>query len=101
MTVAVVFTSTRTAADEAAYEAMAADMDRLAAAQDGYLGIDSVRDPRSGEGITVSYWRDDASARAWKEVAEHVQAQRIGQERWYSEYRVVVAEVIREYSGPQ
>jgi heme-degrading monooxygenase HmoA len=101
VTVAVVFTSTRTAADEAAYEAMAADMDRLAAAQDGYLGIDSVRDPRSGEGITVSYWRDDASARAWKEVAEHVQAQRIGQERWYSEYRVVVAEVIREYSGPQ
>lgn len=101
MTVAVIFTSTRTAADEAAYEAMAADMDRLAAAQDGYLGIDSVRDPRSGEGITVSYWRDEQCARAWKQVAEHLQAQRLGRERWYVQYHVVVAEVTREYAGPQ
>ncbi len=101
MTVAVIFTSTRTPEDEAAYAAMAAEMERLAAAQDGYLGIDSVRDPGSGEGITVSYWRDEQAARAWKQVAEHLDAQRLGRERWYAQYRVVVAEVTREYRGPQ
>ncbi|MFN8182905.1 MAG: antibiotic biosynthesis monooxygenase [Candidatus Nanopelagicales bacterium] len=100
MTVAVIFISTRTAEDEAGYSRMAAAMEDLASRQPGYLGIDSVRDA-SGGGITVSYWTDDASARAWKRVAEHAEAQRIGQRTWYSQYRVIVAEVTREYAGPQ
>jgi heme-degrading monooxygenase HmoA len=52
-----------------------------------------------GRGITVSYWRDDDCARAWKQVARHLEAQRLGRERWYGQYRVVVAEVIREYAS--
>ena len=100
MTVAVIFISTRTAEDEAGYSRMAAAMEDLASRQPGYLGIDSVRDA-SGGGITVAYWTDDASARAWKRVAEHAEAQRIGQRTWYSQYRVIVAEVTREYAGPQ
>ena len=100
MTVAVIFINTRTAEDEAGYSAMAEEMEQLAARQPGYLGIDSVRDA-SGEGITVSHWTDDASARAWKRVAEHVEAQRLGRSTWYSQYRVIVAEVTREYAGPQ
>ena len=100
MTVAVIFISSRTAADEIGYSTMAAAMQELAARQPGYLGIDSVRDA-SGEGITVSYWTDESSARAWKQVAAHLEAQRIGRRTWYSQYRVIVAEVTREYSGPQ
>ena len=99
MTVAVIFISTRTDSDEDGYQAMAAAMEELAARQPGYLGIDSVRD--GAQGITVSYWADDSSAKAWKRVAEHVEAQRRGQTRWYSHYRVIVAEVTREYSGTQ
>jgi len=52
---------------------------------------------RDGVGITVSYWRDEESARAWKRVAEHVEAQRRGRAQWYVAYRVRVAEVVREY----
>ncbi|MBK6762879.1 MAG: antibiotic biosynthesis monooxygenase [Micrococcales bacterium] len=100
MTVAVIFINTRTAEDEAGYALMAEAMEQLAADQPGYLGIDSVRD-ESGEGITVSYWADEDSARAWKRVAGHVEAQRLGRTRWYSQYRVIVAEVTREYAGPQ
>lgn len=95
--VAVVFTSIRADGDDDGYASMAASMDALAAEQPGYLGIDSVRDPASRRGITVSYWVDEASARAWKRVAEHVEAQRVGRERWYSSYRVRVATVTREY----
>ena len=47
----------------------------------------------------MSYWRDDASARAWKAVAEHLEAQRRGRDEWYAEYDVVVAEVIRAYGS--
>lgn len=84
--------------DADGYAAMAARMDALAAEQPGYLGVRSVRD--GVEGITVSYWRDDASARAWKSVAEHAEAQARGRQDWYAEYDVIVAEVIRAYSRP-
>jgi heme-degrading monooxygenase HmoA len=106
--VAVIFHSVRapqasgqgSASREDGYAEMAERMDALAAQQPGHLGIWSVRDEATGEGISVSYWRDDASARAWKAMAEHLEAQRRGREEWYAEYGVVVAEVIRAYHHP-
>ena len=105
--VAVIFTSVRRAdaesglpADRDGYVAMADDMAALAAQQPGYLGMDSVRDPATQQGITVAYWVDDASARAWKRHAEHLEAQRRGRDTWYSSYSVVVAEVMRAYGHP-
>jgi heme-degrading monooxygenase HmoA len=97
---AVIFASQRTARDDAGYAAMAAAMDKLAAQQPGYLGIESARGA-DGLGITVSYWRDEASIKAWKAVADHLGAQRLGRERWYSHYEVRVAKVERAYSGPE
>lgn len=76
---------------------MAEAMERLAAEQDGYLGIEAARDT-NGLGLTVSYWRDEDAARAWKQVAAHLVAQRQGRERWYSDYRVRIATVQRDYS---
>lgn len=93
---AVIFTSLRTEGDNG-YAAMDREMDRLAAEQDGYLGIEAARE---GLGVTVSYWRDAAAARAWKRVAAHLVAQRRGREEWYSAYRVRVATVEREYGSP-
>jgi heme-degrading monooxygenase HmoA len=93
--VAVIFTSLRTEGDDG-YAAAAARMADLAAQQPGYLGHESARD---GLGITVSYWQTQDDARAWKQVAEHLVAQRLGRERWYADYRVRVATVQREY-GP-
>lgn len=100
--VAVVFTSVRSEADPEGYAQAAAAMDELAAAQPGYLAHEGVRDPASGLGITVSYWATDADARAWKAVAEHAGVQQLGRDRWYAEYRVVVARVERAYgaAGP-
>lgn len=90
---AVIFTSVRTDGDHG-YGAMSAAMAQLAAQQPGYLGMESARD---GIGITVAYFRDEASARAWKDVAEHREAQRLGRERWYAAYRLRIATVTREY----
>lgn len=90
---AVIFTSVRNGV-EAGYGAMAETMSRLAALQPGYLGEESAR---AGLGITVSYWRDLEAVAAWKAVAEHEAAQRLGRERWYQAYRVRVARVERDY----
>lgn len=101
--VAVIFTSVRRGgvdADDAGYGEMAQRMADLSARQPGYLGVESVRDPATRRGITVSYWTDDASARAWKQVSEHLLAQERGRSRWYDEYSVVVAQVTRAYHHP-
>lgn len=92
---AVIFTSLRTAGDHG-YAAMAERMEQLAAEQPGYLGIEAAREEL---GVTVSYWRDEESARAWKRVAAHAVAQRRGRETWYADYRVRVATVTREYGA--
>jgi len=96
---AVIFTAQRKEAD-AAYDAMAQAMFELAAKQPGCLGAEHARDA-TGLGITVAYFTDEAAIRAWKKNAEHLAAQRLGIERWYSRYHIRVAKVERAYSGPQ
>jgi heme-degrading monooxygenase HmoA len=78
---------------------MAEKMVALAARQPGFLGVESARGA-DGLGITVSYWRDEASIAAWKRDSEHQQAQRGGKETWYADYQVRVARVERAYGLP-
>jgi heme-degrading monooxygenase HmoA len=92
---AVIFTSRRTEGDHG-YGAMAERMVALGSKYDGFLGIESVRGA-DGVGITVSYWRDEASILAWKRDAEHAKAQHGGRDSWYGQYEVRVARVERAY----
>ena len=78
------------------YAQMALRMEELAREQPGYLGIESAR---GDVGITVSYWVDAEAARAWKALAEHRGAQRLGRAQWYRAYRVRIATVEREYGS--
>lgn len=94
--IAVIFLSHRSGQDEAGYNAAAERMVKLAKAQPGYIGMDSVRD-RDGVGITVSYWADDASARAWCDHPEHVEIREAGRQRWYCSYDLHVARIERSY----
>lgn len=80
--------------DDTEYHETAAEMERLAALQPGFLGVESARE---GVGITVSYWAEEDDARAWKRVAEHLVAQRRGRDDWYERYTVRVATVTRSY----
>jgi len=95
---AVIFTSRRTTGDRG-YGEMAARMAELAAQQPGFLGLESARGV-DGLGITVSYWRDEASILAWKGDREHQQAQRAGRQTWYAGYEVRIAKVERAYGQP-
>lgn len=90
---AVIFTSLRTEGDDG-YGAMSERMLELVAGQPGYLGAESARD---GVGITVSYWRDLESIRQWKAQAEHLDAQALGHQKWYSAFKTRIAKVERDY----
>jgi heme-degrading monooxygenase HmoA len=94
--VAVIFTSTRNGVDQPGYDAAAATMAALAAAQPGYRGAESVRG-HDGSGITISYWADEASALAWRAHPDHTAIRDAGRARWYDRYRVTVCTVDRAY----
>ncbi|HEX7928915.1 MAG TPA: antibiotic biosynthesis monooxygenase [bacterium] len=96
---AVIFVSQRTEGDNG-YGAMAEVIDGVVRKQPGFLGLDHARSP-DGRGITVGYFRDEASILAWKQQTQHRAAQRGGMERWYSHYELRVAKVERAYAGPE
>ena len=93
---AVIFPSCRTGIDNEGYAAMAEAMVERAAKQPGFLGVESVRDV-DGQGITVSYWADEESIKAWKSDAEHTQARKMGREKWYADFALRIAKVERVY----
>lgn len=100
MTVAVIFVSRRTAGHDEEYSDTAQRMEHLARRQPGFVDMVSVRDPATRQGVTVAYFDDEESARAWKRHPEHLEAQRRGRLEFYEEYRVTVAEVTRDYGFP-
>jgi len=92
---AAIFTTKRSV-DDTGYPEMAQRMFELAERQSGYLGFETAIG--AGSGIAVSYWADEKSIGAWKQNAEHLEAQRLGQEHWYDAYVLRVAKVERAYS---
>ena len=90
---AVIFTSTRSEKDNG-YSRMADKMRALAAKQKGFLGIESVQEEIE---ITVSYWKDLESIKAWKKNAAHLEAQNKGKSEWYRTYKVRIARVEKDY----
>lgn len=66
----------------------------LAERQEGFLGIESAREEL---GITVSYWADLQAIKSWKQNVEHSLARKAGRDRWYSDFRVRICLVERDY----
>lgn len=90
---AVIFTSHRTEGDNG-YGEMADKMVSLAMEQQGFLGVESARED---VGITVSYWSDLESIKKWKSNVEHMEAQQLGRDKWYSSFKTRISKVERDY----
>lgn len=71
--------------DQAAYDAEAERMEELAREQPGFVSFKSYA-ADDGEVIALSEWDDEASALAWRLVAEHREAQKRGRTDYYQEY---------------
>ncbi|MES2768221.1 MAG: antibiotic biosynthesis monooxygenase [Bdellovibrionota bacterium] len=92
---AAIFTSIRTDGDNG-YGSMADKMVHLSQMQAGFLGMESVRDS-NGFGITISYWETLESITNWKQNIEHREAQNLGKEKWYKQFKVRICKVERDY----
>jgi len=89
----VIFTSIKIDEDKG-YGEMSKKMLDLLKVQEGFLGFESAREEL---GITVSYWKDEESIIKWKANSQHIEAQKLGKEIWYKQYKIRVAKVERDY----
>jgi len=51
--------------------------------------------------IAISYWNSEQDISAWKQDREHLEAQRLGQSKWYASYQVEITEIRRSYSSTE
>jgi len=90
---AVIFSSLRTNTNQD-YDKVSERMMYLAKKQEGFLGVESVRD---NLGITVSYWKDLDAIKNWKNNLEHSSAREKGREIWYDRFKIRICKVEKEY----
>lgn len=91
----VVIFRARVRSFDADYFATAARMRELALNHFGCTEFFSLTE--GAEEVALSYWPTEERIKAWRSAPEHLEAQRLGRERWYETYSVQVAQVTREY----
>ena len=93
----VLFRSRKTdAADSDEYRAALAEMLERARRAPGFVDFRAYAPAEGDETLSVIWWRDAETLRAWREDERHRFAQRRGREDWYAWYRLEVAEIVRE-----
>ena len=83
------------------YLNIAAKLKPLLEKIDGFISIErfeSLYEP--GKILSPSFFRDEAAVQAWRTTSEHLVAQAKGRGEIFSNYRLRVAGVIRDY-GPR
>jgi heme-degrading monooxygenase HmoA len=65
---------------------------------DGFISIERFESlTRPGKILSLSFWRDEEAVRRWRNVEEHRRAQDAGRRTIFADYRLRVAQVIRDY----
>jgi heme-degrading monooxygenase HmoA len=95
--VVVVFRARAKAGIGKDYEETDARMADLAATMPGFVSYRQYAST-DGEELAVVEFESHETVAAWKAHPEHREAQRLGRERWFAEYRITVCDVARDYS---
>lgn len=66
---------------------------------DGFVSVERFQSVTTqGKYLSVSFWRDERAVREWKAHVEHRAAQQRGKNDIFANYRIRVADVLRDYS---
>lgn len=80
------------------YLQIAADLKPLLQQIDGFISIERFSSlTEEGKVLSLSFWRDEAAIEAWRNLESHRFAQSKGREGVFSNYRLRVANVCRDY----
>src|SRR4051812_48559647 len=66
---------------------------------DGFLSVERFESLTSkGKFLSLSFWRDEDAVKRWHTHVGHQAAQREGKEQVFKDFRIRVAQVVRDYS---
>lgn len=87
-----------TVSDE--YLATSFQLRKVLAGFDGFAGVErfeSCSEP--GKFVAIGFFDDEATVSRWRMTPEHRRAQQLGRSRYFTNYRLRMAELVRDY-GP-
>lgn len=97
--VAVIFESWPQEIHQKSYEDMIAQLRVELQKIKGFISIEKyVSASHAGKVLSLSFFEDEDSIAQWRNLALHRVAQAQGRTQFYSDYRIRVATVIRDYS---
>lgn len=66
---------------------------------DGFISVERFQSlSNEGKYVSVSFWRDEQAVKTWREHAEHRLVQARGKKEIFADFRIRVAEVVRDYT---
>jgi heme-degrading monooxygenase HmoA len=95
---AVIFEVVPREGQQQAYLDAAAALRPLLAQVDGFISVErfqSLSEP--GKLLSLSFWRDEAAIARWRELEAHRRTQEFGRAQAFTDYRLRVASVVRDY----
>lgn len=85
-------------ADRDAYFRIAGELRPLLDEIDGFVSIERFQSlSDDGRVLSLSFWRDEAAVKQWRNLEAHRVAQAAGRGGVFRNYRLRVAEVVRDY----
>jgi heme-degrading monooxygenase HmoA len=96
--IAVIFEVWPAAGQRQTYLDIAAELRPLLDEIDGFISIErfeSLTEP--GKLLSLSFWRDEQAVAAWRQLEPHRDAQARGRAAVFTDYRLRIAGVIRDY----
>lgn len=96
---AVIFEVKPTEAGKEKYLESAAELRKFLENRSGFISIERFQSLiEEGKILSLSFWEDEASIKAWRNVMEHRTAQKNGKDSLFESYRIRVAQVARDYT---
>jgi heme-degrading monooxygenase HmoA len=81
-----------------AYFNLAAGLRAQLEAIDGFISVERFQSlTQPSKVLSLSFWRDEDAVRRWRELQAHRGAQRAGRGQHFADYRLRVAQVLRDY----
>ena len=96
--IAVIFEARPHPGRKDAYLDAAARLKPLLEKIDGFVSIERFESlTQPGKILSLSIWRDEEAVRQWRNLEEHRRIQAAGRQTIFADYRLRVAQVIRDY----
>lgn len=96
--IAVIFEVLPCSGQRDAYLGAAASLREHLATVDGFISVERFESlTQPGKLLSLSFWRDEAAVRNWRNLSEHRRIQQAGRKHIFEDYRLRVAAVVRDY----